>query len=90
MGYVRAREVVAVHLLLVGGEFGFDEEAWAAGAGAAPDDVGRLVVVPCCSFGEDAGGFRRGGEVGADIVEALGGAEGCFLCEDLDMVREGE
>ena len=72
MGYVRAREVVAVHLLAVGGEFGFYEEAGAAGAGAAPDDVGGLVVVPCCGFREDAGGFGGGGEVGADVVEALG------------------
>ena len=43
------------------------------GAGAAPDYVWELVVVPCRCFGENARRFGGVGQVGADVVKTLGG-----------------
>ena len=58
---VCAGEVVRVHLLAVRVKFAFYEEVRMGDAGAAPDYVGGLVVVPCCCFGDGAGCFCGGG-----------------------------
>lgn len=58
---VSAGEIVRVHLLAVRIDFAFDEETGTGDAGAAPDYVGGLIVVPGCGFGEDAGCFGGGG-----------------------------
>ena len=73
MGDVGGGEVVCVHLVGELGSGGVDEESWMRRTGAAPDDVGGLVIVPCCCGGKDVSTRGRGGEVRTYSVEALGG-----------------
>ena len=58
---VRGGEVIRGHLLLEFLDGRVVEEGRVGGPGAAPDDVGRGVVVPGCRFGDDAGRFGGGG-----------------------------
>lgn len=47
-------EVIHVYLLLVNLQRRVDEETWDARAGATPDYVRRLAIIPLRCFGEDS------------------------------------
>ena len=79
-------EIVGVHLVFELLDGGVDEEGWVRGAGAAPDDVWGSVVVEGCCFGEYAGTFGGGDEVGGDVVEALSvWGRGALLYDELAL-----
>ena len=78
--HVHTREVVAVHHSLELVNRGVDEERGVRASAAAPDDVGRVAVVPFCCFCDDARACFRGCDVCCDGVEALGfWVAGAFL-----------
>jgi hypothetical protein len=50
-----------------------EEERGVGAAGDAPDGVGGSVIVPGCYFLDNTDSFVWFGNVGAKVVEALGG-----------------
>lgn len=58
VGAVGGRKIVAIYLLFEDGGWEVDEEAWAGRAGAAPEYVRGLGIIPFCGFADYTGCFR--------------------------------
>lgn len=80
MGDIEGREVVGFEVRLVGGDGSIDKESRVARAGAAPNNVWGVVVVPRGGFCQEAGGLSRGGEIGGDEAKPLRFVDSSSLC----------
>lgn len=80
MREVHGCEVVDFDLGAQDFDRGLEEEAWVGFAGVGPDYVRGIAGIPGRCFGDYALVLGRGGEVGGDVVEALGRRRGGGLC----------
>lgn len=57
VGHIGSRVVISFYLFFYGCVWQIDEETGLGGASTTEEDLGGLAIVPCCGFGDYAGGF---------------------------------
>lgn len=71
MGHFGCAVEVDVHLAAQRGHFHVDKQFWGGHSGDAPDDVGRIAIVPFPDLSEERSSVRWGRDIGSDVVKSL-------------------